>query len=83
MFSSPESQAPLSMICREAKAAAVSEWHKVHEEAIALKARAARRTMLGQQVAELEGQNERLKKDMRSAADSKQPLEAKKKELLR
>lgn len=61
----------------------MAEWHQVHEEAIALKARAARRTMLGQQSAELEGQNMQLEGDMHSAAASTQPLEAKRKELLR
>lgn len=55
----------------------------MHEEAIALKARAARRTMLGQQSAELEEQNVQLEGDMHSAAASTQPLEAKRKELLR
>ena len=67
---------------RDNKSAATAEWHKVHEEAVAQKAKALRRTTLAQQAAELEKQNDGLKEAMKQLAASRQPLEAKKRELL-
>ena len=68
---------------RDAKATATAEWHRVHEEALALKAKALRRSTLGQQMQELEQQNGALEAAVRSLAASTAPLEAQRQQLLK